>query len=165
MLFGGFTCAALKILRQTLKTDLEIYALRNEVHCTILRRPLVGNDDSIFFMDALGRTRTLPYEFFQHWEVFESMLKCDFMQKPGEQLVIQGQYHLLKGSRTKELIINKNRWDQVVFPGSNISMSIIIVELLFREGLCPRFACGARNPAPSDSSTLIVWSVHLYYLV
>jgi hypothetical protein len=57
-LFGRFTSAALQILRQTLKTDLEIYALLREVYCTILRRPLVGNDDSIFFMDALGRTRT-----------------------------------------------------------------------------------------------------------
>ncbi|KAE8454415.1 hypothetical protein EG329_000037 [Mollisiaceae sp. DMI_Dod_QoI] len=163
-LFGGFTSNILKILGLTLKTDLEIYTLLREVHCTILRQPLLGKADSILFTDALGRTRTLPYEFFQHWEVFEPMLRCDFKQKPGEQLVIQGQYHLLNGSRTKEVIINKDRWDRVVFPRSNISMSMIIAGLLFQEGICPRFACGTRNPAPLDNSTLIVCSAcHLEY--
>jgi len=159
-LFGGFTSVVVKILKQSLKTDLEIYALLREVHFNILRQPSAAREDSVLFTDALGRTRTLQYEFFQHWEVFESMLKCEFKQKPGEQRVIQGNYHLLKGSRTKDLIIDRNKWEHDVFPGSNISMSMVITDLLFQEGLCPRLACGARNLPPSDGSTSIIWSVH-----
>jgi hypothetical protein len=164
-LFGGFTSTVVKILKQSLKIDLEIYALLREVHCTILRQPLAAREDVMLFTDALGRTRTLPYEFFQHWEVFESMLKCEFKQKPGEQRVIQGQYHLLKGSRTKDLIIDRKKWERAVFPGSNISMSMVITGLLFQEGLCPRSACGARNPPPFDGSTHIIWLVNPFLVI
>ena len=157
-LFGGFTTTVLKILQQSLKTDLQIYALLREVQFTILRQPLTAREDNMFFTDALGRTRTLQYEFFKHWEVFESMLKCEFKQKPGEQRVIQGQYHLLKGS-TKDLIIDRLKWERAVFPGSNISMSMVIAGMVFQEGLCPRYTCGTRNSPPSDGSSFIVWFV------
>ena len=36
----------------------------------------LGVADSICFQDALGRSRQLPFEFFHHWEMFETMLHC-----------------------------------------------------------------------------------------
>jgi hypothetical protein len=157
-LFGGFTSAVAKILKQSLKTDLEIYTLLREVHCIVLRQPLARKEDSILFTDALGRTRMLQYEFFQHWEVFESMLKCEFKEKPGEQRVIQGQYHLLRGSRNEDLIIDRKKWERAVFPGSSISMSMIIAGLFISRRLMSKI-----RPWSSKSTT-IRW-VNIYHLV
>ena len=39
-----------------------------------MRRLLLG--DSIFFEDALGRTRRLPFEYFQHFDVSIGQWGC-----------------------------------------------------------------------------------------
>ncbi|KAH6680517.1 hypothetical protein B0J14DRAFT_578791 [Halenospora varia] len=156
--FGNFTHTALEVLKKSLRTDLEIYSMLREVHCAILRQPAVQIGDSISFTDALGRKRILQYEFFQHWEVFESMLRCDFRRKPGEQRVVQGQYHLLKDSRTTDVIINRSEWGNIIFPGAKIGMSMIVNGLLFQPGLCPRFACGMQNTLLSNAPTLNICS-------
>lgn len=49
ILFGSFSSAVLNLLKRTLKTDLEIYALLREVHSTMLRQPLLAREDSIEF--------------------------------------------------------------------------------------------------------------------
>jgi hypothetical protein len=158
VVFGGFSVAVLKLLRFVLRTDLETYALLREMHCTILRAPVFGNQDSIQFTDALGRTEPLPYQYFRHWDIFEAMLRCQFKQLPGEKLVEQGRYHLLDTKR-KDLVIDRSRWERSVFPGTGISMSMIILGMLFNKGSCPRVTCGARNAHRSIESSFIIWSV------
>ena len=32
----------------------------------------------------LGRKKLLPYDYFCHWDVFDSMLRCEFNDLPGE---------------------------------------------------------------------------------
>jgi hypothetical protein len=160
VVFGGFSVAVLKLLRLVLRTDLETYALLREMHCTILRAPVFGNQDSIQFIDALGRTEPLPYQYFRHWDIFEAMLRCKFKQLPGEKLVEQGRYHLLDTKR-KGLAIDRSRWERSVFPGAGISMSMIILGMLFNQGSCPRVTCGARNAQHSVEPTFIIWSVRL----
>ncbi|PMD62077.1 uncharacterized protein K444DRAFT_525361 [Hyaloscypha bicolor E] len=142
-----------KIIQQLLT-----YALLREMHCTILRALVFGNQDSIQFTDALGRTEPLPYQYFRHWDIFEAMLRCRFKQLPGEKLVEQGRYHLLDTKR-KDLVIDRSRWERSVFPGTGISMSMIILGMLFNKGSCPRVTCGARNAHRSIESSFIIRSV------
>ncbi len=149
----------LKLVGLALRIDLKNYALLRDMHSTILRAPVFGNQDSIRFTDALGRTEPLPYRYFQHWDVFEAMLRCKFKQLPGERLVSQGQYHLLD-TRRKDLVIDRRRWERSVFPGADISMSMIILGVLFNKESCPRVACGTRNVQHSIESAFITWLVH-----
>jgi hypothetical protein len=156
--FGGFSVAVLKLLIFVLRADLETYALLREMHCTILRAPVFGIQDSMQFTDALGRTKPLPYQYFRHWDIFEAMLRWQFKQLPGEELVEQGRYHLLDTKR-KDLVIDRSRWERSVCPGTGISMSMIILGSLFNKTSCPRVTCGARNAQRSIESSFIIWSV------
>jgi hypothetical protein len=124
----------------------------------ILRAPVFANQDSIQFIDALGRTEQPPYQYFHHWDIFEAMLRCQFKQLPGEKLVEQGRYHLLDTKR-KDLVIDQSRWKRSVFPSTGISMSMVILSVLFNKGSCPRVTCGARNAQHLIKSTFIIWSV------
>jgi hypothetical protein len=76
--FGLFSIAALKPLQSILKTDLEIYALLRQVRNRIPQEPCSAREDTFGFSDVLGRTQRLQYQWFKHWDVFESMLKCEF---------------------------------------------------------------------------------------
>ncbi|KAF4634522.1 hypothetical protein G7Y89_g3576 [Cudoniella acicularis] len=136
--FGGFSVTALKLLRSILQTDLEIYALLRQIQNNLPPKPIRAINNSFRFTDALGRAQELEYQWFKHWEVFESMLKCEFKQLPGEQRVLLGHYHILNAKR-KSLVISPDEWEQSIFPGSEIS-------------------CGAENPLPSDSSVLVICS-------
>jgi hypothetical protein len=46
-----------------------MYILLKVVHSSILRVPAFQPEDSIQFEDVLGRTNSLPYEYFRHIEV------------------------------------------------------------------------------------------------
>jgi len=158
VVFGGLSVAILKLLGLVVRKDLKMYALLKELHGTILRAPVFGNQDYIQFTDALGRTGPLPYQYFRHWDIFEAMLRCEFKQLPGEKLVAQGRYHLLNAKR-KDLVIDQSRWERSVFPGASISMSMVILDMLFNKGSCPRVACGAQNAQLSTESTFVIWLV------
>lgn len=123
--FGGFSITALRLLCRIIKTDLEIYTLLQQIQASIPAKPNLGIQDSFCFTDALGRTRVLQYEWFKHWEVFESMLKCNFKDCPGEGKILLGQYHVMNAKR-RGSIIDRFRWEQSVFPGSEVNMSMII---------------------------------------
>jgi hypothetical protein len=152
--FEGFSVAVPKLLRFGLRIVLETHTLVQEMHYKILRAPALGKSDSIQFTDALGRTESLHYQYVRHWSVFEAMLKCQFKGLPGEKLVGNGQYHLLDTKR-KELVIDRSKWERSVFPGADISMSMIILGMLFDNGSCPK--CGAQNSQQSIESTFIIW--------
>ena len=49
--------------------NLEIYAVLMQIQDHIPRGPLQVLSESIRFEDALGRVRSLPYEYFRHWQV------------------------------------------------------------------------------------------------
>ena len=153
---GKFSVEALKLLKRILETDLEIYALLRQVQERLPRGPPEATHDCIHFQDALGRTQELPYRYFRYWEVFESMLKCEFRHLPGERHVLQGQYHLLYAKRRRH-VITKKEWEASVFPDSSIDQTMVVAGHRFRRGICPRPACGQENPLVSDHSTTINW--------
>jgi hypothetical protein len=141
LVFRGFSLAVLKLLQSILQTDLEIYSLLRQIQNRLPPTPTRSVNNSFVFTDALGRTQELEYQWFKHWEVFESMLKCEFKRRPGEQRVLLGQYHILNAKR-KSFVISPDKWEQSVFPGSENSMPIFITGRLFARGLCPRSDCG-----------------------
>lgn len=101
-----------------------------------LTRLLVS--DSIIFDDALGRTRYLPFEFFQHWDVFLPYLHKTFEQVPGLYNLTRRRYHLIN-SRTGT-IIDPQMWTANVRPGSRLSMAMVVFKISSTERACPH--CG-----------------------
>ena len=153
-LFGSFSVAALKTLQRILKTNLEIYALLRQLQSSMLRGPMLAIEDSIHFTDALGRGHYLQYQWFKHWDVFESMLKCEFQNLPGEKRVLNGEYQILDARRG--INIDRRKWNSQVFPGSDIDMCMIVRGNVFSEGLCPRPGCGRQN-VPEKTGDFVTW--------
>jgi hypothetical protein len=134
------------------------YALLRQVHLlqsSISRDPALAIEDSIHFTDALGRTYHLQYQWFKHWDVFEPLLRCEFKALPGEKRVLSGHYYILNAKR-KDMVIKQERWKQSVFPGSHVSMSMIIVGQIFKEDYYPR-SCGGEYSLPNNGSRTINW--------
>jgi DNA-binding XRE family transcriptional regulator len=156
--FGGYTAEILQILRRMIRTDLEMYSLLRQIMDELPRAPRFPKQNCIEFTDVLGRNELLPYQWFQDWEVFESMLKVKFKDLPGERSVKNGQYVMLDTTR-RDHAIDVHFWKQSVFPGSSITMSVIVTGQHFIRGACPRPDCDAKNDADRQliSSELTVW--------
>ena len=136
-----FSEKVLRYLRGNMKANIEIYALLLRIQSSMPKQ--LNNGDQIHFEDVLGRTKTLPYEYFRHWEVFESMLRCEFRGFPGEAKVLQGQYLLMNSTLTKDKI-DRDAWQQRVFPGTRVKMSVLMQNLGATSGLCPRPSCNGK---------------------
>ena len=59
-----FSEKVLRYLQENVKANMEIYALLLNLQSTMPKR--LDNGDKIYFEDVLGRTNTLPYEYFRH---------------------------------------------------------------------------------------------------
>ena len=145
----SFSEALLDCLRKTVSTNMDIYALLLKIQASMPQRIESPSQDAIHFQDVLGRTKDLPYIYFHHWTVFEAMLRCDFEGVPGEQKVLNGDYVLMNGL-IQGLEIDKDAWEQLVFPGSQVSMSVIIKALCAENAaVCLRAGCSG---APINTS-------------
>ncbi|OAP61585.1 hypothetical protein AYL99_03788 [Fonsecaea erecta] len=92
---GSFQRETKNALQRIIQTNMQIYALL----LASLSSPSTGPSmpsDFIVFEDALGRTISLPYQWFRHWETFEGLLRAKFKGVPGETKVLEGQYHLIE---------------------------------------------------------------------
>jgi hypothetical protein len=128
-----FTSTASQILQQALTTNLEIYSILRQLQTTISRGPTVPIEDCFRFTDAFGRNIDLPHQWFKHWEIFEARIRVSLKDMPGEQRARCGQYHVLN-KRGANDIIGKHRWENTVFPGSEVYISIPVLESI---GLAP----------------------------
>lgn len=95
-----------------------------------------ASDPRIHFRDALGRVKELPYEWFQHYEVFVSMLRCSFQHSPGENLVLAGMFSILD-IRGKRREVSQDNWKQIVVPESKLGMAILLDRGYFKKSHCP----------------------------
>lgn len=57
------------ILQKILRTNIQIYYLLLHFQNNLTPNPSMLSESNISFEDGLGRSRRLPYEWFQHWEV------------------------------------------------------------------------------------------------
>ena len=146
-----FSEKALEYLRKNMKANIEIYALLLKLQTSIPQGILPSRQDSVHFEDVLGRKKLLPYDYFRHWDVFDSMLRCEFKGLPGEQKVIGGDY-VLMDSQVHGVTIGKEAWQRMVFPGTKIKMSSVLETFQVVGGFCPRPNCpgtveiSAKNP-------------------
>ncbi|KAK1731580.1 uncharacterized protein BDZ83DRAFT_725657 [Colletotrichum acutatum] len=79
----------------------------------------------IKFIDALGRTSTLPYDCGRSWEIFEKTIHVWFQGCPGEDLVRQG-FYCVADARTPSEFFTQESWSCCVKDGMTIQMSVII---------------------------------------
>ena len=107
---------------------------------------------NIKFTDALERYRELPYDYFRNWDVFETFLKGEFRDAPGKRQVLAGQYTI---SDPRGTLVTKENWSQFIFPGSEITMSVILTMLRLQIGKCPRPSCGQVSTFDGESASLM----------
>ena len=143
------------MLQHLLQTNVQIYQILLQLkNSSICANPTTRLSSNIKFIDALGRPKELPYEWFCHWEPFEGFIRAEFKNVPGERKVMENQYHLVDMQRQGALIKPED-WNRSVFPGSKIQMSIIL-SLLRRQGSrCPRPSCGAPQAASIGSGGFV----------
>jgi len=123
---------------------------------TLLKSPRLLSSNSITVIDALNRTKMLPYEYFSNWNLVQPWLESTFKGLPGESRVKRGEFALFTqlGKRTGPEI-PLDRWESAVFPGDQVVMSVLAFEMEIDE--CQR--CKAVLPLPSISAGGIKWLV------
>jgi hypothetical protein len=103
--------------------------------------------DNMTFEDALGRVQSLQHQQFKHWAVFEASLRCTFADTPGMKKVLDGHFVLTTAAPARTL--TASNWTQLVKPGLEIRMSIIIKTMSTAEWQCPR-GCAATDNIVSN---------------
>ena len=105
---------------------------------------LRDTNNAFRLIDAFGQERRLDFATFRHFPVFISYLAEEYKNTPSGQYIIHGRYRLLKQDATELAVITKDLWLDLVRPGTNITLSIILRKLTAREGdICP--GCGVRR--------------------
>jgi hypothetical protein len=85
------------------------------------------------------------------------MLQCDFKGKPGESKVRNGRYLIMNSKLPGEAIQPKD-WSKLVFPGSEIHMSVLLARTYRNGSLCPRVGCSGNSSDVFDSTVgLVEW--------
>ncbi|KAF7872014.1 uncharacterized protein EAF02_009119 [Botrytis sinoallii] len=101
----------------------------------IFRLPSLLAKDNITFVDALGRSRRIPYMTYGHWETFNNFVLADFQKIPGESHVQKSRFELLASDGLTTL--NRSNWKSFVLPNVEISM-VVNLSLSVRDGRCPK---------------------------
>jgi hypothetical protein len=70
--------------------------------------------------------------------------------------VLAGQY-TIADARNPGAVLTKDNWSQMVFPGTQITMSVILSMLRLQIGKCPRPSCGQASTFDGESTSLIEW--------
>ncbi|KAL3421762.1 hypothetical protein PVAG01_05918 [Phlyctema vagabunda] len=160
---GDFPREIRDLLQKIIRTNLQLYYLILRSQNNIAKVPTMLLESNILFEDALGRTQTLPYEWFRHWDTFEGLLKTEFKGIPGESNVLGGSYHLLD-TKNRGQIIRKEDWSHRVTPGSTVLMSMIMTQLRLRRGVCPRPSCNTMSfHAATSDPTISCSNCGLHY--
>lgn len=87
----------------------------------IIRFPSILSKDDITFIDALGRSRKLPYTVYGNWETFNRFLRTHYEKVPGETHVLENSYHI---TRQDGNIISDHQWQEEAVPNATISMAV-----------------------------------------
>jgi hypothetical protein len=80
-------------------------------------------------------------------------LRKQFFNAPGYKKVQRGEYVLLDLQTTKAIPKN-DTWQESVFPGSKVGMSIVITELEIKDRRCPRRNCDGNLSLPAGLQPL-----------
>jgi hypothetical protein len=89
-------------------------------------------------------------------QTFEVLLRAEFKDVPGQLKVMEGEYYLIDAKKDG-LLIKKDDWNRFVFPGSSITMSMIISQMRWQGGLCPRPSCKQPKKETTSPFALVTW--------
>ena len=77
---------------------------------------------------------------------------------PGQDNVRDGTYHILLNT-TQQQIVRKDDYEGTVFPGTKITMSMILSLIKTLAQYCPTPGCNTRGTRISESSSFYKWYV------
>lgn len=138
--FQVFSAEALDLLKKLLQTNLETHALLLRLQEQIPQSLKMPTQTLFYFQDVLGQEHELPYDWFKHWDIFVAMLKYTFIGLRGEWYISQNQYYLRK-SGLDHRRIRPDTWDNSVFPGTKVQMSILVPVTQYIPMSCARCGC------------------------
>lgn len=94
--------------------------------CAIFtRNPLLHSSNTITLIDALSRTKILPYEYFSNRKLLQTWLEEAFCDMP-ETTVDNGAYALFKQHSSRAgPEVPFSAWKSMVLPGDRVIMSIL----------------------------------------
>ncbi|KAL8851133.1 MAG: hypothetical protein Q9221_003936 [Calogaya cf. arnoldii] len=136
----SFSREAQETMRAIIQSNWQIYRILLEVQDRVAQTPTGLLNSNIKFENALGEYWEFPYEVFRHWEPFEAFLQVQFKEKPGEDKVRSGGFHIID-TGNQGFIINKERWTQSIERGTTLGMSMIVSHVQWRESHCARPDC------------------------
>lgn len=95
-------------------------------------------------------------------QMFETLLNTQFQKRPGEDNVRTGSFCLFS-DKAQSRLVKKEDWSRVVFPGTRLLMSMILLSVSVFDEMCPR---GCDMPGKKiQKSTSVVWWVKLLRLL
>ncbi|KAF2110430.1 hypothetical protein BDV96DRAFT_583994 [Lophiotrema nucula] len=149
--------AELQTLLQTvLRTNMQMYAVLLEVHRKIGAPPTLALESNIRIEDALGEIRSLPFEWFRHWEPFEGLLRAEFKNRLGAERVERGDFRLVHAKRPT-ISMDEHNWSQTITAGADILMLMLITDLACQESSCPRQSCNGRTALQAQKQAMLTW--------
>ncbi|CAD6443802.1 31ec964e-28cd-4564-90bf-c764b8c3d11e [Sclerotinia trifoliorum] len=101
----------------------------------ISQLPSLLSKENITFVDALGRSRRIPYVTYGHWETFNNFVLADFRKIPGESHVQKSRYQLIASDGFTTL--DQFNWKRFVVPNADISM-VVHLSLSVSDPKCPK---------------------------
>jgi hypothetical protein len=114
----------------------------------ITRAPSKLLSDNIRFEDVLGRVHSLPFQYFQHREVFLEASACIFSGSPAMEGMARGKFKIW--NRNMCAVTNVN-WEELVQPRSRLVMSVDVEYIRVHRRRCPSLACSGRLKAITSS--------------
>jgi hypothetical protein len=111
---------------------------------TFLQRylPLTMPYPMISFRDAYNVLRPFPYDTFRQWEGAKRMVSALFVNRAaGLRRVERGQWFVTHVGRGVRLM--PQHWERAIQPGDELSMTMVLDDVVAEEGRCPFPSCGA----------------------
>jgi hypothetical protein len=115
--------------------------------------------DNIHFEDVLGRLHSLPFQYFQHRDVFLEALKCSFSGYPGVDRIANGEFKILD-HRVRSL--TAENWKDCAVPGAHLTMSVEVGYIQLEQQCCPSRGCDGQLKAGSPSTSVCTICKKMY---
>lgn len=97
--------------------------------------------------DALGRYFPMPSEY--SFDDLRAIIHSRFKEGPGQHQVSRGNYEILNGKNSKQIISAGYCERRGFLPGSTLTMAIILDDVLKHgDEFCPMPRCGSRTSSP-----------------
>ncbi|KAL9117597.1 MAG: hypothetical protein Q9187_005866, partial [Circinaria calcarea] len=110
---GTFPQEIRNLLYTIMQADWRTYQAVLQIQERLARSPSSLHGSNIQFTNALGEYRELPYEYFCHWEPFEGFLRAQFKDKPGENKILDGHFHIID-VRNQRAVVKKEHWSRSI---------------------------------------------------